>query len=289
MNLTAVFIGVVVVFVFGGILYALFSILTLQVREHSECFLLNAGRLEKSFWKPGLHFAPKKILPWVEVISVSKQIDYRTYRSIQVNDRYGTTVVVDLWIEFRITDPYKALFGVENWEEVLQSVVVHTTASILSSESVEEILAHRSELAEQLKKSLAYETERWGISLSDAMIQNIGLLSDITKQFFQAVAARIERTTAIVKEEGRLEVVKLEAATSRKISELNGLARSQMPIEIANFYREISLEPGLLEKFQEYWDLLNLDPRKTITFSGFNENQMQVVEAAKAVESIIGH
>ncbi|MEY4616049.1 MAG: hypothetical protein RJB66_1009 [Pseudomonadota bacterium] len=287
MELSTVFFGFIAVILLVGIGWSIFSKITLQVREHSETFLLNAGRLEKSFWKPGLHFAPKKVLLWVEVITVSKQIDFRTYRSIQVNDKNGTTVVVDLWIEFRVTDPYKALFGVENWEEVLQSTVIHSTASILSSQSVNEILLHRSELGEKLKKSIAFETERWGISLSDAMIQNIGLLSDITKQFFHAVAARIERTTAIVQEEGRLEVAKLEATTSKKIAELNGLARSQMPIEIAKFYRELSSDPALLAKFQEYWNLLNIDPRKTVTFSGFNENSIQIVEATKAVEALV--
>lgn len=289
MELSSLILGFIAVVGLVGLFVFLFNKLTLQVREQYETFLLNAGRIEKSYWKTGLHWAPSKVLPWKEVITVSKQVDYRTYRGIQVNDRFGTTVVVDLWIEFRITDPYRALFGVENWEEVLQSVVIHSTASILCSQTVEEILKHRSELAEQLKSSIARETERWGITLTDAMIQNIGLLSEISKQFFQSVAARIERTTALVQEKGRLEVAKLDAATAFKVAELNAMARSQMPLEIGQFYKELNDDPKLLAKFKEYWDLMNLDPRKTVTFSGFSESSMNQVEAAKAVDSILSH
>jgi regulator of protease activity HflC (stomatin/prohibitin superfamily) len=269
--------------------YWFFDRLTMQVQEQSESFLLSFGKLEKRLSRPGLHWTPSRLLPWVSCISVSKQIDYRTYRGIQVNDRYGTTVVVDLWLEFRISEPYRALFSVENWEEVLQSVVVHSTASILCSQTVEEILKHRTELAEQLQASIALETERWGITLTGAMIQNIGLLPEISKQFFQSVAARIERTTALVREEGRLQVAKLDATTAHKVAELNGLARSQMPMEIGKFYQTLSTDPVLLEKFKAYWELNNLDPRKTVTFNGFTESPIGAVEATKAIESMMSH
>jgi regulator of protease activity HflC (stomatin/prohibitin superfamily) len=281
--------GLLSIIILFGTTYWLFNKLTLQVREQSESVLLSFGKLEKKFTKSGLHWVPQKIFPWVNTISVSKQIDHRTYKSIQVNDRFGTTVVVDLWIEFRISEPYRALFSVENWEEVLQSVVVHSTASILCSQTVNEILKHRTELSEQLKASIALETERWGISLLGAMIQNIGLLPEISKQFFQSVAARIERTTAFIQEEGRLNVARLDASTAHRIAEMNGLARSQLPIEISNFYQSLAADPMLLKKFQEYWELINLDPRKTVTFSGFSEHPLAVVEATKAIESVLSH
>jgi regulator of protease activity HflC (stomatin/prohibitin superfamily) len=282
-------LGVALVGVSVGFIYLFFHMFTLQINEQSEIFILKFGKFVKSFRNPGLYFLPSKILPWINLITVSRKIDYRTYKEIQVNDRFGTTMVIDLWIEFRIADPYKALFGVEDWEDVLNGVVIHSTASILCSLTVDEILKHRSELAEQLRASLAVETDRWGIHLLGAMIQNIGVLPEISKQFLNTVAARIEKTKAIVQEEGRLRVAKLDALTSKKIADLNGQARSQLPLEIGNFYHGLAADFVLQKKFQEYWELQNLDPRKTVTFVGFKESPISLVEASKAIESVMTH
>lgn len=289
MVMPSILLGTSVVLLFAFLVYWVLSKVTIQVQEQTEGFLLSFGKLHRAYTRPGLHWAPSRVLPWTDVIMVSKQIDYRTYKGIQVNDSHGTTVIVDLWVEFRIADPYRALFGVENWEEVMESVVTHSVASILCSQTVDKILRHRTELAEQLKASIAGELERWGISLLGAMVQNIGLLPEVSKQFFHSVAARIERSAALIQEEGRLRVAKLEATTSYRIAELNGLARAQLPNEIGSFYQRISKDPILLAKFQEYWDLTNLDPKKTISFSGFGDQALNVVEVTKAMESIVSH
>lgn len=289
MVISSILLGLLSVFVFSGLCLWIFKNTTLQVQEQGETFLLDCGKLKKKFIKPGLYWVPEKLFPWVRSINISKKIDCRTYKGIQVHDKFGTTVMVDLWVEFKIMDPYRALFSVENWEEVLHSVVIHTTASILCSQTIDEILRHRSELAEQLKENIRMEMERWGLTLSGAMIQNIGLLPEVSKQFFHSVGARIERITALVKEEGRLEVARLEATTAHRVAELNALGRSQLPLEIAKFYDSLNSDPALLKKFQEYWQMTNLDPRKTVTFSGFSENSLGIVETAKAFESIVQH
>lgn len=282
-------IGILFIFTLCLVGYFIFKKTTLTVEEETDTFVLSLGQVKEHLQTSGLHFVPEKLLPWVQTVSVSKQIDYRTYKNIHVNDHYGTTVIVDLWIEFRVSDPYKALFGVENWEEVLESSVKHTTASILCAQTVPEILKHRTELADQLRYELELETERWGITISGAMIQNIGLLPEISKQFFNTVAARIERTKALIEEEGRLRVAKLEADTQFKIAELSGLAKSQLPIAISNTYRSLSEDPKVLKAFQDYWELINLDPRKTVSFNGFAPSAIDALEASMAVESVLNH
>lgn len=289
MVISSLLVGIALVAICALIGPWLFAKVTLSVQEQTECFLMKFGRLQKTFRAPGLHFVPEKLFPWTHLISISKQIEYKIFKGIQVNDRFGTTVVVDLWIEFRISDPYKALFSVENWEEVLQSVIVHSTGSILSSQTVDEILKHRMELSEKLRESIAHETERWGIALKGAMVQNIGLLPEISKQFFSSVAARIERTTALVEEEGRLKVAKLEVETARRVAVLNGLVRSQRPLALGKFYQGLSVDPTLQQKFDEYWDLVNMNPQKTVTFSGFSDSPINVIEATKAMESVLSH
>jgi regulator of protease activity HflC (stomatin/prohibitin superfamily) len=283
------FIGFSATLIIAALIYWFFSKVTEQVEDETETFILNMGLVKRRISQPGLHFVPEKIFPWVQSMSISKQIDFKTFKNIQVSDHYGTTVIVDLWVEFHISDPYKALFSVENWSEVLESLVIHTTASILCSQTVEEILKHRNELSEQLRRAMESETERWGIKLSGAMIQNVALLPEISKQFFNSVAARIERTKALIEEEGRIRVAQLEAHTHHKVAELNSLAKTQKTLAIGNAYGKLANSPKTLRAFQEYWELTHLDPRKTVTFNGFSNGPIDAVEASMAVESILNH
>ncbi len=275
-------------FGFFGLLfvgYFLFLKLTIQVTEQNEAFILKFGKIEKRIQKPGLNFYPWQILPWYDVVQISKQIDFRTYKEIQVTDRFGTTVIVDLWMEFRIIDPFKTLFGVENWEDSLQGVVVHAVGSILSAKTFDEILKNRTELSNQLQKYISFETDKWGISLLGAMIQNINLLPHISKKVLNSAVANIDQTKALIEEEGRLSVASLEAETSSKIAELNGIAKSQRQLEIGKFYKTLESEPLVLQKFKKYWELSNLEPRKTVSFIGFENSKLNVADSVEMMKS----
>jgi regulator of protease activity HflC (stomatin/prohibitin superfamily) len=281
------YFGFIAIMTLAMILFFSFKHLTIKVNEETEVFILSFGKVKRNFTTPGLHFYPANIFPWIKTFTVSKKVDFRTYKNIHVNDHNGTTVILDLWIEFRLSDPYKSMFSVENWEEALESLAKHTTASILCTQTVPEILKHRTELADQLRQSMAEETERWGLTISGAMIQNIGLLPEISKQFFNTVAARIEKTKAYIEEEGRLRVAHLEAETQQKVAKLNGLAKTQLPTAISEVYLNFSVDPKLLHAFQEYWELLHLDPRKTVSFNGFEQSPVKALEASVAIETLL--
>jgi hypothetical protein len=58
-----------------------------------------------------MHWMPARMLPWVKLRTVSLRRDFRLFDDVHVNDARGTTLMVDLWLEFRIEDPAKAIFG----------------------------------------------------------------------------------------------------------------------------------------------------------------------------------
>lgn len=287
MEFMSLMFGLSIVAILSGGAVLLFIFVTHQVGEQTEAFVLKFGKVTRVLTEPGLYWLPDKLWPWVQVISVSKQTDGRLFKDIQLSDRFGTTIVVDLWVEFRISDTHRALFSVENWDEVLESVVLHSATAILSTFDIEQILKNRLELAEKIRSNISVESDRWGLSLRSVMVQNVGLLPDTSKRMFQSVAAKIERTTALVQEEGRLRVAELEAATTRKIAELNGISRSQTLIELGKFYR--SLDRETLKKFQEYWEIQNTDPKKLVTFTGFDGHPLEMAEAVKSVEAVTSH
>src|SRR5688572_12880969 len=103
----------------------LFKMFTIEVEDETAVILSRFGKLLRTVREPGLHFWPEKILPWTKATSISIKRNFRHYEEINVNDRRGTTVIIDLWIEFSVVSPEKVLFQVENSERALQSLLTN--------------------------------------------------------------------------------------------------------------------------------------------------------------------
>ena len=136
------------------ILFLFFKLFVIEVQNETNILVCRFGKLQKVISKPGLYFWYDKIMPWSQIISVSLKKDFRCFEEIHVNDSRGTTLIIDLWAEFRIEDPIKAVFHVENLERFLQSILSSSATSVLGTYEFQYILANRNELNEVLKKDI---------------------------------------------------------------------------------------------------------------------------------------
>src|SRR5687768_9058721 len=87
-----------------------------QVEDEQAVLVTYFGKLERTLREPGLHWLPAAVLPWVHTLAVSLQRDFRVVENVHVNDARGTTVTIDLWVEFRISDPARAMFEIADWD-----------------------------------------------------------------------------------------------------------------------------------------------------------------------------
>ena len=258
----------------------LYGLVTIEVEDETAVLVTRFGKLVAQLKDHGAHFFPEKLLPWVRVIPVSLQRDFRHYREIHVNDRSGTTVMVDLWIEFRVADAQRALFQIENWEMSLQSLLTHSATSILGTQEFHQILANRSELGNTLKKDILAETNRWGLLIEEVFIRQVSLLPEVSRQLFEAVGARLERAKADVDEDGRLRVSELEARTDALVAELVAEAKGQYPLAVSRAYEVLARDPEVFAAYRELYDLSLVRPHRTVSFQGFGENEVRAMDAA---------
>lgn len=246
--------------------------ISLHVENETEALVTSFGKLVRKITKPGLHFCPH-FLPWVKVINVSKKIDHLHYTNLQVNDVRGTTLVIDLWLEFQIKNTEKAIFQVEDWEESLRSLTINLASSYLSGHDFNTIHTERLKLSHEIKSELEETVQRWGISINVLFIRKISLTNEIAHQMFNAVAAKLERVKANIEEEGRLKVAILEADTQKKIAELTAHAKGQYPKAIGKAYSELSENPKVLKAYIELYELSQIRPHRTTTYHGFGDNE----------------
>jgi regulator of protease activity HflC (stomatin/prohibitin superfamily) len=257
----------------------LFRAITLQVEDEEAVLVTSFGKLAATFTEPGLHFYPKW-LPWTKCHPVSLRRDFRHFRNVHVNDARGTTVIVDMWVEFRIADPAKALFSITDWDRALQNLVSHAATSILGSREFRQILCDRTELGELLQSDIAHETAAWGIEIELVFIRNVSLLPEVSRQMFDTIAARLERAKAQIEEAGRLDVAELEAETAKRVATLVAEAKGQYPAAVGRALSTLRQKPGVFEAYNELYSLSMVRPHRTIAFRGFERDELRAADAA---------
>lgn len=264
--------------------YAVIRALFVAVEDEEAVLVQVMGKHTKTLTRPGLHFLPSVLLPWVRTTAVSLRKDFRHIEGIHINDARGTTVLVDLWVEFRIAEPQKAMFQVEDWDRSLQKLLTHSAIFILGNREFHQILCDRSELGNRLEKDIAAETSRWGIAVELAFIRNVRLLPEVSRQVFDAVAAHLERAKADIEEEGRLRAAMLEAETAKQVAALVADAKGQYPLAIGRAFDKLRENPEVFHAYNALYELSVLRPHRMVAFSGFGGAELRPVDALMSPE-----
>lgn len=254
--------------------------LCIEVEDEHVALVKQFGKLVTTLHKPGLHVYPSRVLPWTKVLVVSLQRDFRHIENVHVNDARGTTMLVDLWLEFRIVDPQKALFGVEDWEGSMRNLVSHAATAILGKREFLDILTSRDELSKTLQREVDAETERWGIDVQFVFVRNISLLPDVSRQMFESISARLERARAQIEELGQIRVAKLDAEMQALVASHVAEAKGQYPLAVGRALAELKKEPAVFAAYTTLYELSQIRPHRTVAFRGFGEGEMRSIEAA---------
>ena len=131
-----------------------------------------------------------------------------------------------------------------------------------------------------LKSDIKNETSRWGLEIEFIFISRLSLLSDVSQQLFDTVAAHLEKTKADIEEAGRLEAQLLEAETSSKVAALVTEAKGQYSLSIGRAYEKLCHDQELLNSYKQLYELSLIKPHRTVAFHGFGTDELTSVDAA---------
>jgi regulator of protease activity HflC (stomatin/prohibitin superfamily) len=265
----------------------LFRRATIEVEDEEAAVVTHFGKLVSVLRKPGLHVHFARLSPWTRVRHVSLRRDFRNIENVYINDARGTTLLVDLWVEFRIDDPEKALFSVADWNRSIVNLVSHAASSILGNREFISILEDRTELSQLVQRDISPETERWGVKVEFAFIRNVSLRPEVSQLIFESIAARLERAKADIDELGRIQVAKLEAATQVQVASLVAEAKGQYPLAVGRALGRLQAIPEVFDAYTQLHELSALRPHRLIAFRGFGKDELRAADAAMLAPPMI--
>ena len=120
---------------------------------------------------PGLNL----IIPYVDDVAfkaTTKDIvlDIPSQEVITLDN---VVIIANAVAYINILSPEKAVYGVENYELAIRTLVQTSLRSIVGEMSLDDALSSRDQIKSKLKTSIAEEIADWGITLKTVEIQDI--------------------------------------------------------------------------------------------------------------------
>lgn len=171
------------------------------VYQYEAGVVFRLGRLEKTR-SPGIRF----IIPFLDRM---RKIDTRTITmdvpSQEAITRDNVTLKVNAVVYFRVMHPEAAVIEVYDYRLATYQIAQTTLRSVLGQSELDDLLAHREKINQQLQQIIDEQTEPWGIKVSVVEVKDVELPSTMQRAMAAQAEAERERRAKIIHAEGELQ------------------------------------------------------------------------------------
>jgi regulator of protease activity HflC (stomatin/prohibitin superfamily) len=200
------FVGIILLFL------AFSSVRVVQEYERGVIFRLGRFVGAKG---PGLFF----IVPFIDRMV---KVDLRTI-TLDVPSQEGitrdnVTLKVNAVVYFRVLDPGKAIIQVEDYRRATWLIAQTTLRNVIGQSDLDDLLAHREKVNEQLQRIIDEQTEPWGIKVSIVEVKDVELPQTMQRAMARQAEAEREKRAKIIHAEGEFSAAQQLAEAAQVIA-----------------------------------------------------------------------
>jgi regulator of protease activity HflC (stomatin/prohibitin superfamily) len=148
----------------------------------------------------------------------------------------NVTVKVNAVIFFQVVDARAAIVRVANYSAATSQISQTTMRSVLGQSSLDELLASRDKINQNLQQIIDQHTEPWGIKVRNVEVKNVELPSGMQRALARQAEAEREKRAKIIAAEG-------EFTAAQKLTDAAGVMSAQ-PAALALRYMQTLLDMG---------------------------------------------
>jgi len=184
------------------------------LREYERGVIFRLGRLiaQKG---PGL-------ILLIPVIDRMVRVDLRTVTlnipPQEVITRDNVPARVNAVCYFRVIDPNRAIVEVENFLLATSQIAQTSLRSVLGKAELDQLLAERDRLNEDLQKIIDEQTEPWGVKVTTVEIKDVEIPEQMQRAMARQAEAERERRAKIINSEGEYQAAQKLADAADIIS-----------------------------------------------------------------------
>ncbi|HLC42065.1 MAG TPA: slipin family protein [Methylomirabilota bacterium] len=227
----------------AGVIVFLFLYNSVRIlREYERAVIFRFGRLAHAFWNPGgdgTGPGVALIIPFVDkVVKVSLRTVAMDVPPQDVITRDNVSIKVSAVIYFRVIDPQRAIIQVEDYLYATSQIAQTTLRSVLGQQELDDLLAARDKVNQQLQRIIDEHTDPWGIKVTTVEVKHIDLPQDMQRAMAKQAEAERERRAKVIGAEGEFQA----AAKLSEAAEVLGRYPIAIQLRFLQTMREVASE-----------------------------------------------
>jgi regulator of protease activity HflC (stomatin/prohibitin superfamily) len=200
------------------ILIVLAVIFLREVKQYERGVVLTMGKFT-SLRNPGWSI----IIP---IFQSMQKVDLRV-KAVDVPDqkvitRDNVSASINAVIYYKVSDAARAVLEVENFRYAVSQLAQTTMRNVVGGAELDEVLAERDKLSEQIRTIIDSETDQWGIKVDNVELKDFFLPDDMERTIAKQAEAERERRSVIIKAEGEVAAAENMSKAAKMLSEAPG-------------------------------------------------------------------
>ena len=231
------------------------------LKEYERGVIFRLGRLVQTKG-PGVIL----LIPIVDrIVKVSLRTIVMDVPTQDVITKDNVSLKVNAVVYFRVLQAEKAIVEVEDYLMATSQLSQTTLRSVLGQSQLDELLAERDKINQELQLIIDHQTEPWGIKVSNVEVKHVDLPIEMQRAMARQAEAERERRAKVIHAEG-------EFQASQRLSEAAEIMSSQpsaLQLRYLQTLNEISSEnnttvvfPIPIDLLTPFMKLMNKDENK---------------------------
>jgi regulator of protease activity HflC (stomatin/prohibitin superfamily) len=179
------------------------------LREYERGVIFRFGRRSNAIFNPGGDGSGPGLVLLIPFIDKMVKVSLRTITMDvppqDVITRDNVSVKVNAVIFFRVLDANKAVISVEDYLYATSQMAQTTLRSVLGQQELDDLLASREKINEELTRIIDQHTNPWGVKVAAVEVKNVDLPQDMQRAMSKQAEAERERRAKVINAEGEFQ------------------------------------------------------------------------------------
>jgi regulator of protease activity HflC (stomatin/prohibitin superfamily) len=226
------------------------------LREYERGVIFRLGRLIGAKG-PGLIL----LIPIVDrMVRVSLRTVVMDVPPQDVITKDNVSLKVNAVVYFRVVHAEKAIVEVERYLDATSQLSQTTLRSVLGKSQLDELLAERDKINQQLQTIIDHQSEPWGIKVSNVEVKHVDLPPEMQRAMAKQAEAERERRAKVIHAEGEFQASQKLREAADVISEnptALQLRYLQTLTEVASEKNSTTIFPVPIDLLKPFVDMLD--------------------------------
>ena len=196
MDLSLITLGILIVI----LILALRAIIHI-VPEYQRLIVFRLGSFEKTAGPGIVLLLPPPIQSVAQTVDLREFVGEIPQQTCITKD--NAPISIDFLIYQKVVEPKDSFLNIQNFRQAIQGIATTTLRAVVGNIPLDDVLAKREQINEELRVKLDDITHRWGVKVTNVEIKELTPPRDVQEAMNRQLTAERTRRASVTEAEGK--------------------------------------------------------------------------------------